>query len=138
MWWLDSNSPKALRRPGQPALVGAGISPQTRRQQCAPLTNLCPSVAPNAGQLDAFVDHHAMRISIRFSSSKVVGNKIEKLQRIDFISGRSLNDGDARMMVMSSSFTPWRTRASTAPLTGLSTTKLLKRPTTRANCLAGR
>src|SRR5690554_1078823 len=39
----------------------------------------------------------------------------------------------ARMMVMSSSRTPWRTRVSTAPLTRLSTTKLLKRPTSRAN-----
>ncbi|MNR24153.1 hypothetical protein D3C85_1412170 [compost metagenome] len=38
----------------------------------------------------------------------------------------------ARMRVMSLSLTPWRTRASTAPLTRLSTTKLLKRPTTRA------
>src|SRR3990167_2206518 len=38
----------------------------------------------------------------------------------------------ARMMVMSLSLTPWRTRVSTAPLTRLSTTKLLKRPTTRA------
>ncbi len=38
----------------------------------------------------------------------------------------------ARMMVMSFSLTPWRTSASTAPLTRLSTTKLLKRPTTRA------
>src|SRR5690606_26460813 len=47
------------------------------------------------------------------------------------ISGISKAPG-TRTMVMSASLTPWRLRVSTAPSTRLSTTKLLKRPTTRA------